>query len=155
LKPAQKILLAAGISLAQYLMMPDAWAQTVSAADFARCTTITADAERLSCYDQLGRSVPSTVGTPPTAAPPVRSFGMTKPPADRPPEPSRMEAKVREVTDARAGIVLQLDNDQTWVIDELSAIVRTGDAVVIKRAALGSFMMSTPTNRVYRVRRLR
>jgi hypothetical protein len=133
-------------------------AQVVSAVDLARCATIPADANRLACYDQLARSNPTAgrASAAPPPAQPTQSFGMTKPPASKPPEPSRMEARVIGISrDSRDTAVVKLDNDQTWAIDDDPGMLRTGDAIVIKRAALGSFSMSTPTGRVYRARRLR
>jgi hypothetical protein len=50
---------------------------------------------------------------------------------------------------------VHLGNGQTWTLDDGPVLLRAGDTIVIKRAALGSFLMTTPTNRVYRVRRLR
>jgi len=156
--PAKRVLLAAGAYFACSPLMPPAHAQAVTAKDFARCATITADPERLACYDQLARIGPTAARAPATPTPQHddQSFGMVKPPASTPPEPSRMEAKVLEVaTDARGAPVLRLDNGQSWTLDEGPAVLRVGDAIVIKRAALGSFRMTTPTGRVYQVRRLR
>ena len=152
------MLLAAGACFACCPLMPAARAGAVNAREFARCATLTVDAERLACYDRLARAVP-TAGPAPAAPAPEhedRSFGMVKPPASRPAEPVRLEAKVTGMTAAaRGGAVVQLDNDQAWSLDDGPAVLRVGDAVVIKRAALGSFRMTTPTGRVYQVRRLR
>jgi hypothetical protein len=158
LRPAQQLLLAAGVCIAGYSsLMRDSQAQTVSAKDIARCATITADAERLSCYDQLARNS-HTEGQAAAPAPPEhsdQSFGMRQLPTAKPPGPSRLEAKVLEVaTDSRGAVVVKLDNDQTWTLEDGLAILRAGDAIVIKRAALGSFLMMTPTGRIYRARRL-
>lgn len=153
------MLLAAGVWVAGYSsLIPDARSQAVNAKDIARCATIMADAERLACYDRLARSGPAEVHEPTaTAAQPLdQSFGIIKPPATNTPKPSRLEAKVIKVTaDARGGAIVQLDNDQTWALDDGPAFLGTGDAIIIKHAALGSFVMSTPTGRVYRVRRLK
>jgi hypothetical protein len=137
--------------------MRDSQAQAVSVKDIARCATITADAERLACYDRLARS--NTVERQAPALPQPehseQTFGMNKPPADKPPEPARMEAKVLEVAmDSRGAVILRLDNGQSWALDDGPAIVRSGDAIVIKRAALGSYLMTTSTGRIYRARRL-
>jgi len=141
-------------------VMPAGQAQVASAVNLARCAAIPGDADRLACYDQLARNHPGTAAT--SAAPPVQpvqpetpgqSFG--RPPlASKPPEQSRIQAKVVDMTTDSRGTIVKLDNDQTWTIDDGPAMVRAGDAIVIKRAALGSYLMSTPTNRVYRVRRL-
>jgi hypothetical protein len=158
LRRAQLLLLAAGVCIAGYSsLMRDSQAQAVSAKDIARCATITADAERLSCYDQLARNS-HTEGQVPAAPPPeqsAQSFGMSKLPTAKPLGPSRLDAKVlNAATDSRGQVVVQLDNDQTWTLEDGPAILRAGDAIVIKRAALGSFLMTTPTGRIYRVRRL-
>jgi hypothetical protein len=131
----------------------------VSAEDIARCATITVDGERLTCYDRLARAkVPEghALAAPPSEQEhPDQSFGVVKPSTLKPPGLSRIEAKILEVTEARGVVAARLDNDQTWIIDDGPAVLRAGDSIVIKRAALGSFLMSTPTKRVYRVQRLR
>lgn len=49
-----------------------------------------------------------------------------------------------------------LDSGQTWtLLDSDDGFLNSGDAVTIKRAALGSFLMITPSNHSYRVRRLK
>ena len=158
MSPARQLLFAAGVCFAGFCArMQGAQAQMVSAKDIARCATITTDSDRLACYDGLARSTPTGARAPAVPPPehPDQSFGMIKPPADKPPEPSRMEAKVLGVTtDSRGAVTVQLDNGQTWTLDDGPVLLRAGDAIVIKRAALGSFLMTTPTNRVYRVRRL-
>ena len=46
-----------------------------------------------------------------------------------------------------------LDSGQTWTVMDSDGRLNGGDAVTIKRAALGSFLMLTPSNHSYRVRR--
>jgi hypothetical protein len=46
-----------------------------------------------------------------------------------------------------------LDSGQTWTVMDSDGRLNSGDAVTIKRAALGSFLMLTPSNHSYRVRR--
>jgi hypothetical protein len=48
-----------------------------------------------------------------------------------------------------------LDNGQSWLLLDGDGWVSQGQAVTIKRAALGSFMLTTPSHHSYRVRRLR
>jgi hypothetical protein len=159
LSPAQQVLLASGVCFAAYSsLMQGAQAQAVSAKELARCATITADSDRLACYDGLARSTPTEARAPAVPPPehPDQSFGMMKPPADKPPDASRMEAKILDVaTDSHGSVTVHLGNGQTWTLDDGPVLLRAGDTIVIKRAALGSFLMTTPTNRVYRVRRLR
>jgi len=46
-----------------------------------------------------------------------------------------------------------LDNGQTWELDEPDPLLAPGDFVTIRRAALGSFLLITPTKRSHRVHR--
>jgi hypothetical protein len=51
--------------------------------------------------------------------------------------------------------VVRLDNTQSWeLLDELDPLLSVGDKVTIRRAALGSFLLTTPTKRMHRVRRI-
>jgi len=69
--------------------------------------------------------------------------------------PDSIKAIVSQMTQDRLSHVsLVLDNGQIWVFTEPDPRVRPGDAVTIKRAALGSFLMKTPSRRSYRVERL-
>jgi hypothetical protein len=47
-----------------------------------------------------------------------------------------------------------LDGDALWELDEADPLLAVGDVVTITRAALGSYLMQTPTRRLHRVRRL-
>jgi hypothetical protein len=51
--------------------------------------------------------------------------------------------------------IVTLDGGQLWELDEADPLLATGDSVTIKRAALGSFLMTTGSGRIHRVRRLR
>ena len=51
-------------------------------------------------------------------------------------------------------LAVSLDNGQIWAVNELGAALRAGDAVTIKRGALGSFLMKTPARRSYHARRI-
>ncbi len=49
-----------------------------------------------------------------------------------------------------------LDADQLWeFLDDPDPLLVVGDAVTIQRASFGSFLLTTPSGRVHRVRRLR
>jgi hypothetical protein len=54
----------------------------------------------------------------------------------------------------RSGYVV-LDNGQTWKCTDGDMALNVGDAVTIKRAALGSFILISEANHSYHVRRLR
>jgi hypothetical protein len=46
-----------------------------------------------------------------------------------------------------------LDNGQTWVFIDQDRWPNVGDAVTIRRATLGSFIMIAPSNHTYHVHR--
>jgi hypothetical protein len=69
--------------------------------------------------------------------------------------PASIKAIVSQITEDRLShVYLVLDNGQTWEFTEGDPRVRPGDTVTIKRAALGSFLMLTPSRHSYRVERL-
>lgn len=47
-----------------------------------------------------------------------------------------------------------LDSGQTWTVLDDDGWVSNGDQVTIKRAALGSYLMTTPSHHTYRVHRV-
>lgn len=147
----------------------------------ANCAAIADDHERLTCYDRLAGRVPAAVpasvaatapvALPPgpiptvTAADPLADFGLTQT-AKRERDPERW---ARETPQSIAGtvavvqrnaedrLVVTLDNDQVWVQSETkpNIILRPGDSVTIRRAAMGSFMLVTSNKLATRVRRVR
>jgi hypothetical protein len=69
--------------------------------------------------------------------------------------PASIKVTVSQITEDRLNhVYLVLDNGQTWEFTENDPRVRPGDTVTIKRAALGSFLMLTPSRRSYRVERV-
>ena len=48
-----------------------------------------------------------------------------------------------------------LDNGQTWVVTSPDGWLNSGDAVTIKRAQFGSYLMFVPSHHSYHVRRLK
>ncbi len=84
----------------------------------------------------------------------VASFG-----ASQPKEPvQRIEAHLRAIQAAAYGEkVITLDNDQVWRVTQWwnDPFCATGDAIVIRRATMGSFLMTCATeNGSVRVRRI-
>jgi len=84
------------------------------------------------------------------------NFGLTRHQLKAVPAgPDSVKATVSQITEDRLNnVYLVLDNGQTWGFIEPDPRVRPGDSVTIKRAALGSFLMTTPSRRSYRVERL-
>ncbi len=84
------------------------------------------------------------------------NFGLTPHQLKAAPQgPDSIKAVVSQVTQDRLNnVYLVLENGQTWGFVEPDPRVRPGDSVTIKRAALGSFLMMTPSRRSYRVQRV-
>ncbi len=145
--------------------------------DALNCAAVTNAEERLACYDALAKThsarPPATPAVPaapvpaaPVTAAPVSavtsdgatgaaSFGAVErksPP--KPQGPDRIQATVSEVSVDRLGTVsVSLDNGQVWTFHDPDARLKSGDLVTIRRAAFGSFLMTTPARHSYRVQR--
>jgi hypothetical protein len=147
-------------------------AGTVPASALQACAGIGAAPERLACYDRIaGRASGPPVETLPSAAaqpvpgatvaappvPPQASFGLY--PAEHPPPPSPASSLTARVVglgvSASGHPTVALEGGQLWELDDGDALLAPGDLVTITRAALGSFVMTTPTQRTHRARRLR
>ncbi|MHB8475078.1 MAG: hypothetical protein ACYDBZ_02175 [Steroidobacteraceae bacterium] len=73
--------------------------------------------------------------------------------------PASIQARVTKISESSLGVghpSVALDNGQTWTFTETDDDARLGpgDQVTIKRAALGSFVMTTPSKHSYHVRRV-
>jgi hypothetical protein len=108
------------------------------------CTRHQNDQERLACYDR-------TFGTPaePKALPepaPTRTEAL----------PEKFTAKVAKFEWRNGVFIATLDNDQVWIQTERDSRVRleVGDTITVRRASLGSFLMSSDQGIAARVRRL-
>ena len=132
----------------------------------AQCAAIAPDAARLACYDALAGRAPaantSTANLPAAPLPAARAaaeqpeFGVVKPRQPKAPAaPQSLQAHITSISaDSLRRDSLLLDNGQTWVVLEGDVYAKPGDLVEIRRAALGSFLMSTPSRRTYRVHRV-
>jgi hypothetical protein len=70
--------------------------------------------------------------------------------------PKSIAAQISIVSSDQSGRTLVvLDNGETWTVMDNDGRLSSGDAVTIKRAALGSFLMLTRANHSYRVRRIK
>jgi hypothetical protein len=149
-------------------------------ADMARCAAITRTSARLACFDALAaasanRGAPASSQTPvplpvPVAPAPAaiapkpapedpRSFGLS-PPQPHPisAEPLAIKARVATISAGQPGVghpTVVLDNGQTWAFVEAVDDPRLapGATVTIKRAALGSFLLTTASQHAYHVHR--
>jgi hypothetical protein len=164
-----KILICAASALWGFQM-------TTLAADTHPCASLPDDAQRLACYDSafgkpvanaspaVTRAQPSAVPQP-SPAPQMKAPSVAVAPPPPSPMPPPVPAKPREdeptswtapvtavdrLSDGR--FVATLGNGQVWTQLETDsrADIRVGDTVAIKRAVLGSYMLSTSGG--YRVR---
>ena len=122
------------------------------------CRALPDDAKRLACYDgEIDKFV---------ARPPEEKFGYADVRAQEEraaaakgeEKVERLVVKVTEVSKRPNGThVITLDNGQVWVEQNIdySFRVEVGETVTIKPAALGSYLLSTPSNRSTRVSRLK
>jgi hypothetical protein len=63
--------------------------------------------------------------------------------------------KILEVTAGRNGYPLvHLEGGQLWELSEGDPLLASGESVTIQRAALGSYLMTTPNGRTHRARRV-
>jgi hypothetical protein len=147
--------------------------------DLNACAAIPAQAERLACYDQLAARGAARVASTPSSAnsaaataassgsqsastaavvAPREGFGLYK---EEHPVPAK--SAIKTITATVAGIsydphgqeTISLDEGAQWQLDGSDPLLASGDSVTIKRAALGSYVLTTPSGRTHRVHRLR
>jgi len=185
--------LAVAFAVPRLLMAGSPESPTKEESALQACARITADAERLACYDRLASpaaripasvtppsaamstaapaAVPPHAAVPPSAAtstaaaaaaaaasapPPKESFGLYAAEHPQPPVAPALEAAVVAVGTAPSGkMTVQLAGGALWELDTADPLLAVGDTVTLTRAALGSFLMHTPSQRIHRVRRLR
>lgn len=144
----------------------------------AQCVSIEDSAARLACYDRaFGRSSETGAAAPAIAegtaaavstdaARAVDEFGLSDAAKrKRDPEkaketmPESISSTVTRVAFRPTGeVVVTLENEQVWEQAEIVTTkprVKVGDAVTIRKAALGSYTLLTPGRTVIRVRRVR
>lgn len=132
-----------------------------------KCTVITDDRARLACYDQAHmRPIPPDAGAvPDAAAGSLQEFGLSASTlraresgkTDQP-ETDSVSAVVTAIGHGRTGSsVITFDNGQVWEqVDASERLVLTaGMSVTIRRAALGSYKLVTPSRGAVRVRRIK
>ncbi len=101
----------------------------------------------------------SPAAVPPAATGDAREFGLSQTQLHPlPVGPSAIEARIATIVNTLYGRnSVVLDNGQTWTYTDSDQDVRLapGDQVTIQRAAIGSFLMKTPSRHAYHVRRTR
>jgi hypothetical protein len=139
---------------------------SVPMSSLKQCAEISTVTQRLACYDRLAErpATPATaaagsataLASAPTATP-KESFGLYS--AEHPTVPvvsNAITGKVVSIGSSRNGkTTITLDGDQVWELVNSDPLLKSGDAVTISRAALGSFVMTTPSGRTLRLHRIR
>ena len=125
-----------------------------------KCAAISSTAERLSCYDKIAERPPTVASSAEVpAAAPKESFGLYSaehPKAPAPPaEPLITEKVISIGSNSRGRVTVTLTGDQVWELDNADPVLANGDVVTVKRATLGSFILTTPAGRIHRVHRIR
>jgi len=135
------------------------------AADEAQhpCAHVRNDTDRLACYDQaFGKPPASAAATSPA---PKEQFGFTEKEMARnsgqsatPAAPDSVTAAIKSLDWRRDGkFVVTLDNTQVWAQSEFNsqADVQVGDAITVRRGALGSYLLVTKAGIGTRVKRVK
>jgi hypothetical protein len=99
----------------------------------------------------------AATATAAAAPPPKESFGLYT--AEHPTAPAVTQSLDDRVVatgaSASGRMTVTLASGSLWELDEADPLLAVGDVVSIRRAALGSFLLETPTKRTHRARRLR
>jgi hypothetical protein len=136
---------------------------TVVPPELLTCASISRNSERLACFDHAIAALASGKETTSAAATPESSFGLLSSTSAPPPKKEGAAADLQSLSTTltkfdRANdgsLIFVLANGQRWMqISGTDPMLKKGDTVTIKRAALGSFQMIMPTGRSAKVRRV-
>lgn len=144
-------------------------AQTAIPSEFLICSRIKKNSERLACFDKALDYLRTPAGV--AAAPSAEtSFGIKSGAAESrrsavAEQESGPDGALESVTariaslsaDGQGMSLVTLDNGQTWrqLTGSTKLALKVGNEVTITRASFGSFLMSIPTGRPLRVRRVK
>lgn len=130
-----------------------------------RCASVVDPSDRLVCYDAAFPPAANTKSEPEAQRlKALEEFGLRKtelrsnePEHVRDITPELIEATIASVSSRPTGErVVRLDSGQVWMLTEVTTKghLKSGDRVAIRRAALGSFMLVTPSRISLRARRI-
>jgi len=137
------------------------------------CAAAAEDSARLACYDAaFGRAATKSIGAAlpaaseaDAAAQAKKDFGLSEadkraldPARTGPSRPESNTGKVAEVRKRSTGEwVVTLEDGQVWAQAEsdTKAMIRVGDEVTVRRAALGSYVLVSANRVAMRVRRIK
>lgn len=132
------------------------------------CSSVTDPTERLACYDAdsppAAGARSGTIDLQAEREKALRAFGLNKaqlrvrePDRMRATSPDKIQATVAHVGFRPTGErVVTLDSGQVWLLTEvtLKGSLKSGDAIVIREGALGSYMLLTSKRIPLRARRI-
>jgi hypothetical protein len=130
----------------------------------AAASTGTAVAVKAPSSGAASATPAASVGTTPAAAakavaaPPAdpQTFGLAA--VEHPVAPAQapsLQARVLGVGTSPSGhMTMTLQGGAVWELEGTDPLLAAGDTITIRRAALGSFLLETPSKRTHRVRRL-
>ncbi len=183
LRQLQRRILPAALLLSRLTIVSAADAPAeVPQSSLRACANIVADAERLSCYDRLAGRAMTNVAAPvphgpaaaaaapaaipgspvaapaaaPSATPPTQAFGAYAAEHPKPPPAATsLKASVVALGKSPSGkMTVSLEGGAVWELDEPDPLLAVGNIVTITRAAFGSYLMLTPSQRTHRTHRL-
>jgi hypothetical protein len=139
-----------------------------SAAESHACASVVDPVERLACYDAAFPPADNVrIGTETAEVQRARAlqeFGLSgvqkqarEPKQVRDLRPDQIEAAIKSVYSSATGErIVSLDNGQLWMLTEVGSkgYLRAGDKIVIRTAAMGSFMLVTPSHIALRAKRI-
>jgi len=98
-------------------------------------------------------AAPGAPAAPPLS--PQQAFGLYRAEHPASTELQSISARVTGIhTSPRGRPVVDLEGGQAWELDGADPLLAPGDLVTIRRASLGSFILTTPTKRLHRAYRL-
>lgn len=127
------------------------------------CARVVEPERRLACYD--GAFPPSAEARDAAARGAEESFGLQpaaaatvvagQPATET--DPKQISGRVAKITLHSNGRIVALENGQVWVLTEATSRgqMQVGDEVVVRRAAMGSYLLVTPAGVSLRARRSR
>ena len=131
------------------------------------CASVADPDKRLACYDAAfppAAGARSGVDIEAERQQALKDFGLTKvqlqvrdPERMREVSPHQIEAAITRISSRPTGErVVTLDNGQVWLLTEVTSkgFMKIGDRVVVRLAALGSYMLMTPKRVALRARRI-
>jgi hypothetical protein len=165
-RSAGALLTLGGITLATASPAP-----TVSVSELAHCAAIVAVDQRLACYDSLAVSKLQPAATPAAAKPAPAAaaasgtaaaataaaaggFGMSTHTVPTEQATQLVTAHIVSGSGDRQGnVYVVLDNGQSWTYPDAGGPPQPGGEVTIRRASLGSYLLTTPSHHTYRAQR--